>query len=283
MSDSEHCEKCGHGEKQHELGWRCNGPHDLMACDVLCGRYAPGGVESPSGKPPATIKSNPRRNTSGLERPTDWKAAERFAAEHMRLLGFSDARVTPSGPDGGIDVIATGGAGQVKHYASAVGSPVVQQAHGVGHASRWTLVYALSGFTRAALTVADSMLVALFQYSVDGEVTPISETAHALVRGGVFPLTLAPASPAALAFVQDVQRYCQAVIDDALVVMEHCRSVGPQLTPREQGEVGRLSRRVLEVLTTLSAMPDKKNIPELLQHTAELDALVQRLRGLTSA
>ncbi|MBF6359844.1 restriction endonuclease [Nocardia farcinica] len=56
--------------------------------------------------------------------------AEENAAVQMRSLGFSDARVTASGADGGIDVRASGADAQVKWRAGQVGRPELQRLFG---------------------------------------------------------------------------------------------------------------------------------------------------------
>ena len=49
--------------------------------------------------------------------------AEVAAAEFMRRIGFADAKRTPSGADGGIDVIAAGAVAQVKTHMKPIGAP----------------------------------------------------------------------------------------------------------------------------------------------------------------
>lgn len=53
-------------------------------------------------------------------------AAEAYAAEVMRALGFRDARVTPPGNDGGIDVVSDRGIAQVKMEGLPTGRPALQ-------------------------------------------------------------------------------------------------------------------------------------------------------------
>ncbi len=55
--------------------------------------------------------------TSGRPLRT-WQDAEDFAEDWMRRNGYPDAHKTPSGGDGGIDVISSGAIAQVKHHAA---------------------------------------------------------------------------------------------------------------------------------------------------------------------
>lgn len=74
-----------------------------------------------------------------------WQAAENMAAAHMRAYGFSDARTTPGGSDGGIDVVSRWGVAQVKYFSNPVGRPDVQKLRGAAHGRDRVLFYALSG------------------------------------------------------------------------------------------------------------------------------------------
>jgi len=198
----------------------------------------------------------------------------------MRSLGFTDAAVTASGPDGGIDVVATGGIAQIKHYSTPVGSPVVQQLRGTAYGSDWALVYALSGFTRSALATSKVMQVALFVYTTGGEVSPASPHAESLVRGGFVPLNRAPTSSAGRQFVKDIERYGQAVIDDVAAVTQKVQEVAAAMTLDEREEVVRLLQRTAEVGAEIDAMPARRPILPLLNKLAEIDAIGQRLHTL---
>ncbi|MFI2567487.1 restriction endonuclease [Cellulosimicrobium funkei] len=270
MSANVYCRTCGHPEERHLLGWRCDGPRPDAPCHLLCGKFLPGGAAPSAGPRPSTT-------------PVDWQSAERFAAEHMRSLGFTDAAVTASGPDGGIDVSATGGVAQVKHYSTPVGSPVVQQLRGTAYGADWALVYALSGFTRAALATSRAMQVALFSYTATGDVVPISPHADSLVRGGFVPLNRAPSSPAGAEFVENVQRYAQAVLDDVGVASARVGEVAEAMTPEELDEAGRLSRRMVEVVEKIEAMQSRAALLPLIATVSELDAILQRLHALSGA
>lgn len=108
----------------------------------------------------------------------DWRDAEELACWHMvHALGISDARVTAQGVDGGLDVTSERAVAQVKHHGGAVGAPDVQQLRGAAHGVPHALFYSLSGFTPAARVAADGSYVALFTYTVYGDVSPLNRHA----------------------------------------------------------------------------------------------------------
>ena len=100
----------------------------------------------------------------------------------MTKLGFTDASLTASGADGGIDVRASNAVAQVKHYAQPVGAPAIQQLRGAAHGHDFALFYAQSGYTKAALEYADAAEVALFSYDSGGHVEPLNMPARLLQR-----------------------------------------------------------------------------------------------------
>jgi len=109
-----------------------------------------------------------------------WQAAEGLASAHMRHLGFADVRLTGSGVDQGVDVIAAGAAAQVKFHARSAGGPEVQQLSGAAHGLPDRLFYA-TGFTPAAFRAAEITGVALFAYEIiAGAVTPANDAARQL-------------------------------------------------------------------------------------------------------
>lgn len=108
-----------------------------------------------------------------------WQAAEQMAANHMRAYGFSDARTTPPGSDGGIDVVSRWGVAQVKYFSKPVGRPEVQKLRGAAHGRDRVLFYALTGFNLNAVAFADEAGIALFQFDQRGMVWPINGLAKA--------------------------------------------------------------------------------------------------------
>lgn len=119
--------------------------------------------------------------------PWSWQDAERLAVDHLRQLGFSDARLTRRGADAGADVIGTGVVAQVKHWARPVGAPPIRDLHGTATAQRAIGVfYAAAGYTPQAVQWAIGAGVALFVYG-SGAVTPLSPAAWRLVDSGAGP------------------------------------------------------------------------------------------------
>lgn len=114
-----------------------------------------------------------------------WQAAEELAAGHMRSLGFLDAQLTRSGSDGGIDVVATGAAAQVKFLSRPVGSPDVQRLRGAAFKIDNLLFYSSSGYSPAAIIAADDIGIALFSYTVEGDLVSVNECAEALTQEGI--------------------------------------------------------------------------------------------------
>ncbi len=148
---------------------------------------------SARGTAHASRTSTPRPGADS-EQILGWQAAERFAAAHMRALGFTDAAVTPPGPDGGIDVRSEAAVAQVKHFLTgAVGRPVVQQIRGAAGSGEQPICYSRSGFTADAIEFAQSTGVALFSYSEFGQITAETVAASALLTGASNPGGPAPA------------------------------------------------------------------------------------------
>jgi hypothetical protein len=109
-------------------------------------------------------------------------AAEAYAAEVMRALGFSDARATGPGADGGIDVVSSRAVAQVKMEAILTGRPVLQGIKGVAAVEKKrAIVFSLAGFTQQAVAWADRADVACFEFAFDGSIDPRSIAALALM------------------------------------------------------------------------------------------------------
>jgi hypothetical protein len=122
----------------------------------------------------------------------DWPIAEQFAVDHMRHLGFKDAKLTPAGADGGIDVESATAVAQVKHWKNSVTRPDVQRLNGAAPANTSRLFYAASGFTRDARLFADEQKIALFEYDLDSrDVNPVSTTAIRLDAALTSPIPVA--------------------------------------------------------------------------------------------
>lgn len=112
-----------------------------------------------------------------------WQTAEANAAAWMRHWGYSDARVTPPGRDGGIDIRARSALAQVKFEAVQVGTPAVQRlvgARGRDH-DKDLLFFSGAGFAKPAVEYADDMDVALFHYDLRGGMAPKSRSAERIL------------------------------------------------------------------------------------------------------
>jgi hypothetical protein len=111
---------------------------------------------------------------------TDWRVAEEIALNHMKGLGFHDARLTGSGRDKGVDVVHPQAVAQVKMQGVPVSAPVVQQLRGTRPDVEHHLFFSTSGYTAAAEEVAAVSGVGLFRIGSRGTVTPIGDVARDL-------------------------------------------------------------------------------------------------------
>lgn len=84
-----------------------------------------------------------------------WQEAEMVCCDWMTRHGYPDARVTPAGADGGVDITSKKAVGQVKHHAKPVGIADVQRLYGVAVGSgRKALFFSGKGYTKQALAWA---------------------------------------------------------------------------------------------------------------------------------
>jgi hypothetical protein len=118
--------------------------------------------------------------------------AEQVAAEWMRHFGFDDARCTPAGTDGGVDVRSREAVAQVKAQLTPVGRPELQALYGVARSEgRRPLFFSLMSYTAAALTWADEVGMALFRFDHAGMVEAVNLAAEGL-RAACGPRALQP-------------------------------------------------------------------------------------------
>jgi hypothetical protein len=81
----------------------------------------------------------------------------------MRHHGFRDARITRSGPDGGVDIVSASAVAQVKWHVKMVGLGEIQRLYGIAQAeNKAGLFFSLGGFSRAAIAWADQHGIAAF-------------------------------------------------------------------------------------------------------------------------
>ncbi len=131
---------------------------------------------------PRTPAPAARQEQRCVKNPRD---AERIAAEWVRHFGFTDAKVTPTGPDGGVDVVSRDTVSQVKYWERPVGRPCLQQLHGVAsHAQKQALFFSRNGYTDPARRFANQVDMALFILDSRGEVRPFNPAAKDIWRAG---------------------------------------------------------------------------------------------------
>ncbi|WP_425295526.1 MULTISPECIES: restriction endonuclease [Nocardia] len=109
--------------------------------------------------------------------------AEQNAARQMRALGYTDARVTPPGPDGGIDVLSSTAVAQVKWRGAQVSRPDLHRLYGArgGRHHLDMLFFAATNYSGPAIQYANEVDIALFVYFPTGELDPVNRSAQRLV------------------------------------------------------------------------------------------------------
>lgn len=117
---------------------------------------------------------------------SDEHDAEEMAATHMRQLGFPDAKRMPVGPDGGVDVTASGAIAQVKFRAQITGRPELQRLFGARglDQTKALIFYSSARYSPAAVQYADLVEVALFTYDVHGHTNAVNAVATKLEEAG---------------------------------------------------------------------------------------------------
>lgn len=106
--------------------------------------------------------------------------AEENAARWIRYRGYTDAQVTPSGPDGGIDVVGSEVIAQVKFKAARAGVEDVQRLAGATFSPPGTQAMFFTGTTYSAKAIlfAEDAGIALFSHGLDSRVTAINDLAE---------------------------------------------------------------------------------------------------------
>lgn len=112
---------------------------------------------------------------------TDWKAAEHYALEHMKAIGFTVARLTGGSRDKGIDITHPDAVAQVKMQGVSVSAPLIQQLRGTRPDVENHIFYSTSGYTAAAKTEAEYSGVVLFLMDSRGRVVPTGSHARELL------------------------------------------------------------------------------------------------------
>jgi hypothetical protein len=110
-----------------------------------------------------------------------YRDAELVAAEWLDHFGLGPCRLTPPGPDGGIDVESLLVVAQVKMEALPTRRPVIQQLFGVAAAERKTgAFFSLAGYTPDAATWAHHAGLALFRFDLQGVPKPVNAAARTM-------------------------------------------------------------------------------------------------------
>ena len=105
--------------------------------------------------------------------------AELVSAKWMRYWGYLDAKATPVGPDGGIDVIASHAVAQVKYRNVKTSRTEINEFHGSAEGSgKDELYFSLSGYTQQALERASEKSIALFVFNDHGIPKPVNTIAN---------------------------------------------------------------------------------------------------------
>lgn len=148
------------------------------------GRTDGGKGGSPASVPPPFATAAGLQYRLELHQPVwSWQDAEALAANLLSSLGFHNERVTPSGPDAGVDAVADGAVAQAKHQQQVVGAPVVQALYGVAQSRGAQGVFlASSRYSPAAVRFAEDTGVALYVFDDAGTVTARSSRAEALIQ-----------------------------------------------------------------------------------------------------
>lgn len=131
-----------------------------------------------------------------LNQVRTWQDAELNAAAWLRAWGYRDARAAMGGPDGGVDVRASGALAQVKFRASQIGRPDLQRLLGAATGTQAQLFFFTgTGYSRHAVEFADQTGIALFTYALDGSMTAINRVAHVVVQQRQSVNHLSPMQP----------------------------------------------------------------------------------------
>jgi len=174
------------GNLQRVYGPALSAIHDL-ALDLACERE----IRAETAEHERLLRLERTRGVMPAARLVrDAAEAEELAAEWTRWLGWPGAYRTVATGDSGIDVYGesiTNGivVAQVKFEALPAGRPVLQAIFGAGHgvgAQAW-LFFTSAGYTAQAVAWADGVDMALFRFTLDGQIEPSNRMGEALLRG----------------------------------------------------------------------------------------------------
>jgi hypothetical protein len=203
-----------------------------------------------------------------------WQMAELLASAHMVNLGFTDARTTQAGADGGIDIVSSRAAAQVKFLSQPVGSPDIQRLRGAAHGYENALFYSYSGYSKAAFATAEASEVALFDYTAQNTVFAANESAEKLSDAVGQAADLGDdTAERALAITSKVSNFLISALDNS-----------------EIGKPGQVTDQTMDTATTLNSRVvaiarERQTILEVLNEsepylTANLDTVTPENNSL---
>jgi hypothetical protein len=130
------------------------------------------------------------------------REAEENAAEVMRAFGYLDAKVTDTGPDGGLDIVSSSALAQVKWKGAVAGRPDLQRLIGARgrQAGKSLFFFSASGYSQAAVDYANDLDIALFLYDPAGAPAAQNRLAHTIIQsfiltGGIDNADETPSPP----------------------------------------------------------------------------------------
>lgn len=134
--------------------------------------------------------SNSKKYSGGPKRTStapkmdieNWEDAENFAVKYMRWLGYADAWKTRAGSDEGKDVDSSKAVAQVKDMGTGVSRPMLQQLFGVAAAEKKIPVFFARSYAKTAKEWGQKHGMALFQFSIRGDVKAVSTTAEQILK-----------------------------------------------------------------------------------------------------
>lgn len=199
----------------------------------------------------------------------------------MLHLGFTDARQTARGADGGLDAVSSRAAAQVKHHSAPIGRPPLQNLVGAATRHEFRLFYATSGYTSSAMAYADAENVHLFRISDVDTVTPQNAAARALSATAQARLSNR-GEQRRLANERRVEGdYDRAARDAAAQADVLRRAITLRLRHRSHRERQKAERGLLELATIVDDMQTSRTGgSNLRDRSAALTKAVKQLRRL---
>lgn len=94
-----------------------------------------------------------------------WQQAEAYACVWMQANGYVDARLSPPGADGGIDITSRAAIARVKHHAEAVSLTEMQRLFGIAQsAGKVALFFSAAGYSPKAIVWARARQLQIYSY-----------------------------------------------------------------------------------------------------------------------